>query len=225
MTPPPSSRRKHLARAEFDRWSQTYDRSILQRVLFRPTYEILLEETYRWRQSCAAGADAPFFALDVGCGTGSWAAMLRGSSLPACVVGLDYSFEMCRQARAKVQQAGAGEIGLVNGDSQHLPFADESIDLITCTHSFHHYPHQAEVVREMHRVLRPGGMLLLVDGFRDNVIGWFVFDVFVTRAEGDVHHASWSEMRRMFLDAGFADVRQRKFNIWAPALVTIGHKQ
>lgn len=114
----------------------------------------------------------------------------------------------------------------INGDSEHLPFPDESFDVLTCSHSFHHYPHQAAAVREMKRILRPGGRLMLIDGFRDNVIGWVLFDVFITRAESTpeakVFHAPWSTMRKYFDDAGFIDVRQRKTGIWAPIFLTVG---
>jgi hypothetical protein len=67
---------------------------------------------------------------------------------------------------------------------------------------------------------------MLVDGFRDNAIGWFTFDVLITRGEskGDaqVHHAPWSELRRWFEEAGFHDIRQRKTGIWAPIFLTVG---
>src|SRR5215510_1675565 len=94
---------KQAAQREFDRWSRTYDRSILQRLLFRPTYEILMEEVVRWRRQ-SGSLDTPFHALDVGAGTGSWAAMLCGSRLRGRVVGLDYSIEMCRKANAKARE-------------------------------------------------------------------------------------------------------------------------
>ena len=218
---------KHAARREFDRWSQTYDRSILQRLLFRPTYRVLLEEVVRWRSELGP-LDQPFTALDIGCGTGTWAGILSASQMHPHVTGLDYSLEMCRRASTKASVPfvpsclRASVPSFINADSEHLPFPDASFDLLTCSHSFHHYPHQAAVVREMHRVLRPNGRLILVDGFRDNIIGWFVFDVFVTWAEGAVHHVPWSAMRTLFQDAGFTDIRQRKFNIWAPAFATIG---
>lgn len=212
---------KQAARAEFERWAHTYDRSILQWLLFRPTFEHMLEEVARFRLESDA-ADRRLDVLDIGCGTGNWAAMLFATQIAGRVTGLDYSPEMCRRANAKAQSVGESGLTFINGDSEHLPFADASFDLLTCSHSFHHYPHQRAVVREMHRVLRPGGRLILVDGFRDNIVGWFVFDVFVTRAEGAVYHVPWSEMRGLFVDAGFADIRQRKFNIWAPALMTIG---
>jgi ubiquinone/menaquinone biosynthesis C-methylase UbiE len=213
---------KAAALREFEKWALTYDRSILQTLLFRPTFDVLLEEVMRWRVGVAGGLERPFDVLDVGCGTGVWAAILRGSRLPVTVTGLDYSPEMCRRAAAKAAVVGADDMHFVNGDSEHLPFPDASFDLITCTHSFHHYPDQAAVVRGMARVLRPGGRLMLCDGYKNNVIGWFVFDVCVTRVEGDVYHVGWQEMRALFEQAGFGDVRQRKFNIWAPAMLTIG---
>ena len=107
----------------------------------------------------------------------------------------------------------------MNVDAERLPFHDRTFDVVSCCNSFHHYPRQAEAVREFRRVLRPGGVLILIDGFRDNVIGWVVFDVGVAMVEGHVHHAAWSEIKRMVHDAGFANLRQRKKNVLAPLLI------
>jgi ubiquinone/menaquinone biosynthesis C-methylase UbiE len=213
---------KHRARQEFDSWAKSYDTSIVQHLLFQPAYRMFMEELYRWRRT----DEREFDVLDIGCGTGSWLAMVAGSGLPARrLVGLDYSASMCGVASAKAQSI-EGAPGFINGDSEHLPFADESFDVLTCSHSFHHYPHQAAAVREMKRILRPGGRLMLIDGFRDNIIGWVLFDVFITRAESTpeakVFHAPWSLMRKYFEDAGFLDIRQRKTGIWAPIFLTVG---
>jgi ubiquinone/menaquinone biosynthesis C-methylase UbiE len=214
---------KKQAKHEFDNWAKSYDRSIVRHLLFDPSYRMFMEELYRWRRDM----DESFDLLDLGCGTGTWTAMVAGSPLPSRnVVGLDYSFSMAQVAHAKAKQIGEGAPEFVHGDSEHLPFADQSFDVVTCSNSFHHYPHQQAAIREMHRILRPGGRLMLIDGFRDNVIGWFVFDVIITtmesRPEAKVYHAPYSVMRKYFEEAGFSDIRQKKTNIWTPIFITIG---
>lgn len=210
---------KRGAHRLFDDWSRTYDRSLLHFFLFRPAYLVLLEELHAWRAEHAGHCHI----LDAGCGTGEFAALVRRAHADADVVGLDYVPAMCRIADRKPRPPGrAGLTSFVAGDCEHLPFDDGRFDLVTCSNSFHHYPHQQAVVREFRRVLRPGGRLVLIDGFRDNIIGWVVFDVIVTRLEGHVHHATWRQVRDYFEAAGFRAIRRRKFNLLFPALATIG---
>jgi ubiquinone/menaquinone biosynthesis C-methylase UbiE len=213
---------KQTAREEFEAWAAGYDRSPMQWFLFGPSYRTLLSELVRWPRT-----QQPFDLLDVGCGTGTFAAMVFGAGLPAHVVGLDYAASMCRMASQKACQANASDrVRFLNGDSEHLPFADGSFDVITCSNSFHHYPHQDQAVKEMHRVLRPGGRLVILDGFRDNVIGWFIFDVVIGRlVEQHIRHVTWKQMRGHFEDAGFEHVRQRKLNLLFPLLLTVGQKE
>ena len=133
--------------------------------------------------------------------------------------------EMVRRFGDKIDPAEHGErLKVVHGDAEHLPFEDRSVDVLTCCNSFHHYPHQPAVVRELYRVLRPGGLLVLIDGFRDNVIGWAIFDVAVAMVEGHVHHAAWSEVRDMITAAGFRHLTQRKMNVLAPLLVNVARR-
>lgn len=209
---------KLLARRQFDGWANTYDRSILGYFLFEPTYQSILEIVYCHRPNPPPRRRA----LDVGCGTGTLAARLVGADLNIeRVIGLDFALPMCRQAEAKARRGNHHHhLTFANGDSEHLPFADRSFDILTCANSFHHYPHQPRVIAEFRRVLRPGGQLLLADGFRDNVIGWFVYDVCISSVERAVHHPKWSEMRAMLTDAGFVNVAQRKINFWFPVLLT-----
>ncbi len=209
---------KRTAREEFEAWAAGYDRSLMNYFLFGPSYRILLAELVRWERT-----RQPFHLLDIGCGTGTFAAMVAGAGLPARVVGLDYAAGMCRMASEKAHAAGAADrVSFLNADSEHLPFAAGSFDAVTCSNSFHHYPHQDQAVREMRRVLRPGGRLVIIDGFRDNVIGWTMFDVIIGIVEKHIHHASWRQMRDYFQAAGFCQVRQRKMNVLFPLLVTVG---
>lgn len=207
------------ARRQFEAWAGTYDRSLLNRFMFRPSYLTFLEELYR----CRRDVPEPFRLLDVGCGTGTFAGMLAATSLRAEVVGLDYSPAMCQVASAKAREVGLRERArFVTGDSEHLPFADASFDFVTCGNSFHHYPHQENVVAEVRRVLRPGGRFMLIDGFRDNIVGWMTFDVIIGAVEKHVFHAPWSTIHRYFERAGFREIRRRKINFWFPLLLTVG---
>lgn len=212
---------KHGARRQFETWAGSYDRSVLNHFLFRPAYITLMEEIARWH----AEYHRPFNLLDVGCGTGGLLSLLGRTSWPVRAIGLDYAARMCAAAARKARESGFdGRIRFVRADSEHLPFANGRFDLITCSNSFHHYPHQQAVIQEMHRLLAPGGRLILIDGFRDGVIGWVVYDVIIDRIEQNVHHASWRTVDEYFRTAGFRNIRRRKFNFLFPLFATIGDK-
>lgn len=212
-----SSRVKRHARAYFEQWARSYDRSWLNELVFFPSVRACQVEIARWQ---APRGDRPFRVLDVGCGTGSFLALLAGDPRAELLVGLDYAGAMVRRAAEKFARCEhAGRLHAVRGDSERLPFDERTFDVVTCCNSLHHYPHQTRAIRGFCRVLRPGGLLVLIDGFRDNVIGWVVFDVGVALVERHVHHASWSELRRMIEGAGFASVQQRKKNVLAPLLI------
>ncbi len=214
-----SEQMKSTAMGEFEAWASSYDASPLQRFLFQPAYRMVLEEIYRWRKD----DDRPFDALDIGCGTGTLPAMLAASSLPVRAVGLDYSPAMCTVGEKKARETGLDDrLSFVAADSEHLPFPDGSFDVVSCSNSFHHYPHQETVVKEIRRILRPGGRFLLIDGFRDNVIGWVVFDMIVKAVEKEVFHAPWPTIDGYFRRAGFQAIRRRKFGFWLPLLLTVG---
>jgi ubiquinone/menaquinone biosynthesis C-methylase UbiE len=199
------------ARIEFDAWSSHYDRGWLQRWLFHPSHRVLLEQL----------GPADERILDVGCGTGQLAAAILERLPEARVWGLDLSPRMLDHARRRAAESG-GRFFLVQGDSEQLPFADDSFDVVTCSHSFHHYPHQDRVAAEMFRVLRPGGRLLLLDGDRDGLWGWFLFNVCVVAMEGPVRHLTAKAVRHLYQRAGFGDVSQQRRGGPLPFLLTAG---
>jgi ubiquinone/menaquinone biosynthesis C-methylase UbiE len=212
---------KEHARRHFEQWALSYDRSLLNELVFFPSIRACQEEILRWKQTRRAAA--AYRALDVGCGTGRLLALLSEDADAELLVGLDYAKEMVRRAAEKFAATpSAARLQALNGDAERLPLADACVDVVTCCNSFHHYPQQARAIAEFRRVLRPGGMLVLIDGFRDNVIGWVVFDVGVAGVEKQVHHAAWSEVRGHMQAAGFSAITQRKMNVLAPLLVSIG---
>ncbi len=207
------------ARAEFDHWAHGYDRSRLNELVFFPTIRAVQQEVIRLQHDRRG---KPFRLLDVGCGTGRLITLLALRDDAELLVGLDYSPVMIQKAAARIADSShRARLATTVGDAERLPFADASFDVVTCCNSFHHYPHQAAAVESFCRVLRPGGRLILIDGFRDNVIGWLIFDWVVTAIEKTVYHVPWREMRDMIRKAGFSHVFQRKLNVLAPLLISV----
>ncbi len=214
---------KRHARDHFEKWALSYDNSRLNELVFFPSIRRCQREILAWQRARGGG---PFRVLDVGCGTGSLLSLLAADDDAERLVGLDYADEMIRRAAEKFAGGDCPDkLTAVRGDAEHLPFRDASFDVLTCCNSFHHYPHQPIAVAEFFRVLRPNGILILIDGFRDNVIGWTIFDVVVAGVEKNVHHAAWSRVRDLVQQAGFARLRQSKMSVLAPLLVSVAGKQ
>ncbi len=197
------------AKSEFVEWSKTYDRSILQVLLFGPSHTAIIGRLKK------KFGDRPFRVLDVGCGTGVFAEKMRSALPNAEVWGVDLVSAMLKGGRSR-WKAHFGRIVPIQGDSERLPFADGSFDAVTCANSFHHYPRQDVAVAEFRRVLRPGGSLLLVDGHRDWIWGWFIYDVCVAGVEGHVHHCSRQRFRDLFARAGLTGLTQKVHMGFAP---------
>jgi len=202
---------KRRAHAEFSVWARTYDAHWLNHFLFEPSHAMLLKEL----RALPAGR-----LLDIGCGTGELAARLAQRGWH--VTGLDLCERMLHQARIKLNGDG-GSVHLTVGDSERLPFASGAFDAVTCANSFHHYPHQERVVSDMYRVLRPGGHLLLLDGWPDQFIGRIVYDFIITRVEGGaVWHRESRDMEAMLRSTGFRHVMQKRTYSLFPILLTRG---
>lgn len=76
--------------------------------------------------------------------------------------GIDLSPAMLDLARSRAAELGR-EIDLREGDAHALPYADASFDTVVCTFSLCNIPDERRAISEMHRVLRPGGLLILAD--------------------------------------------------------------
>jgi demethylmenaquinone methyltransferase/2-methoxy-6-polyprenyl-1,4-benzoquinol methylase len=120
----------------------------------------------RWRRALVAAiAPAPTDrVLDVATGTGLVAAALieqHGCS----VVGVDQSEEMLAAARARqrTDPSFAARCELLRGEAERLPFADGAFDALTFTYLLRYVDDPAAVLREMARVVKPGGRIGMVE--------------------------------------------------------------
>ncbi|WP_079914398.1 class I SAM-dependent methyltransferase [Paenibacillus sp. 32352] len=100
-------------------------------------------------------------ALDIATGGGHCALALAGAVRE--VTTLDMTPEMLREAEAFIRSKGAVNVTYVQGDAEHLPFEDESFDLVACRIAAHHFPDADRFVEEAARVLKPRGCFMLMD--------------------------------------------------------------
>lgn len=100
-------------------------------------------------------------ALDVATAAGHTA--LAFAPHVAAVVGLDLTPQMLPLAAGLAAERGAANVTFTVGDVDDLPFADETFDVVTCRIAPHHFPAIDRFITEAARVLRPGGLLAVVD--------------------------------------------------------------
>lgn len=120
-----------------------------------------------WRRKAVEQADFPPQAklLDVCCGTGRLTQeLLRHCSADGCVTGLDFSANMLREAEANLRyHPRFSQVSWVHGNVLHLPFGDASFDGVSIAFGLYSVAGTEQALREMLRVLRPGGKLLLLE--------------------------------------------------------------
>lgn len=158
----------------------------------------------------ASGAGPGKRVLDLCCGHGAGTTALL--AVGAEVTGLDFSPAMLRAARSR---AGAAEF--VEGDAQAMPFPDASFEAVVCSFGIMHIPDQPKALREVHRVLRPGGILVMTVWCGPELSDAFRIAFGSIRTYGDPGVALPSApdfhgfadpptARAMLLDAGFEDI-------------------
>ena len=99
--------------------------------------------------------------LDVACGPGIVVeALARGAGE---VVACDITPEMLEQTERRCRAAGLTNVKCVPGRAEDLPFDDASFDAVVTRSALHHFPDPAAALREMSRVIRDGGRVVIVD--------------------------------------------------------------
>jgi ubiquinone/menaquinone biosynthesis C-methylase UbiE len=197
-----TTQRRKKDRERFDEWASTYENSRLQRVFFDRIHQTTL--------TLATGiVQQPESILDVGCGTGRLLRQAKVFWPEAQLIGVDPANGMIEMAKRLTPSATFS-----TGMAEALPLQDASVDLALSTTSFHHWQDQAAGIREIGRVLRPGGCFILVDAsFPD----WFV------RVFRPKRFHSPAQLRTLFIQAGL-QVQMQKALVWRRWLATVGKK-
>lgn len=141
--------------------------------------------------------------LDVCCGTGIVACAL--APFVEHVTGIDLTPGMIEQAKTLQQRRGLTNLTWQVGDVTTLPFADETFSVVVSRYSFHHLLDPVKVLREMVRVCRRDGRIVVADVFTTTDAQGAAFDrVEKLRDPSHVRALPLDEMKAMFKDAGLA---------------------
>jgi demethylmenaquinone methyltransferase / 2-methoxy-6-polyprenyl-1,4-benzoquinol methylase len=190
----------------------------------------------RWRRFLVSRVDAGpgDSVLDVATGTGAVALELVRQK--GCrVVGVDHSPEMLAEAERRVSALDlAGQIQLVEARAEALPFPDRSFDALTFTYLLRYVGDPAATLRELVRVVRPGGTIAMLEfgvprgiwgplwdlyvrvglplAGRAISPGWREVGAFLGPSIRDFH-ARHPRLGELWHDAGIADVRGRRLSL------------
>lgn len=183
-------------------------------------------------------------ALDVCCGTADWTIALAEAVGPTGeVVGLDFSQNMLNVGKQKVTESNLNQVTLIHGNAMELPFPDHSFDYVTIGFGLRNVPDYLQVLKEMNRVLKPGGIAVCLETSQPTLIGYrqlyyfyfrFIMPLFGRVFAKSYREYSWlqesardfpgvKELAGLFKQAGFNDVTYKPYSGGAAA-VHFGHK-
>ncbi len=158
--------------------------------------------------------------LDIGCGEGVLIESLHqnlGSQYD--LFGVDISNSAIEIANARLH----GVAEFQQGDSEHLPYCNNSFDVIVCTHSFHHYPNPDMAINEMRRCLKKNGTVCIVENYRAELPRRIrnMMYIILNHPNGDIRFYSQEELGNLLGGGGFCDISSSV--ITKKSFLIIGH--
>ncbi len=205
----------------FDGIAPSYDR--MNRVM-------TMGQDQGWRRFVVdkAGNPGQGLVLDLATGTGDIAALMGRSYPGANVIGADFSLNMLQEAQKRFQ---GQQIAWQASDANHLPYNDNSFESVTFGYLLRNVDDSLQVLKEVCRVLKPGGRVVCLDTTppEKNILYPFIrlyfrFGIpflgrliasdeaayaYLTGSTMDFHSAE--DLARIFTEAGFVEVDYKKF--------------
>ena len=185
----------------FERRSATYEGSARQGLFFDRVQKTVLD--------LVQNGDKVASILDVGCGTGRLLRKAQERWSKVRLFGVDPAEGMIEKARQLLPEAR-----FYVGRAESLPLPDDSVDVVLSTSSFHHWVDQAAGVREIARVLREDGRVILADIVIPKGLSWII------------HHFARNnpvKTREMFVQAGLKIEAQNR-RMARLLVITVGKK-
>lgn len=184
-------------------------------------------------------------ALDVCCGTADWTlAMAEAVGETGEAVGLDFSQNMLKIGEEKVKNSPFSNITLLHGNAMELPFEDNSFDYVTIGFGLRNVPDYLQVLKEMQRVVKPGGKVVCLETSQPTMIVYrqmyLLYFKYIMPALGKMVAKSYDEyswlqesardfpgqkqLADMFREAGLTDVEVKSYT-GGVAAMHLGYKR
>ena len=140
--------------------------------------------------------------LDIGCGTG-WALGQAASIVDykGSFYGVDLSAKMIERAEENFKTKE--NFHFIKANAESIPLDDNLFDCIICTNSFHHYFNPDKALKEMHRLLKIGGKVYILDPTADIWIVKIIDKLAILLGHGHVKFYSTKEFKELIVGAGF----------------------
>lgn len=205
---------------------------------------ISFKQHIRWRSDTMKrmNVQKDTMALDVCCGTADWTIALAEAVGPnGKVVGIDFSESMLKVGEDKVRHLK--QVELVHGNAMDLPFPNDTFDYVTIGFGLRNVPDIDQVLRELHRVVKPGGMVVCLETSQPTLIGYkqlyyfyfrYIMPLFGKLLAKSYQEYAWlnesarnfpgmKELANKFNQAGLQNVKYKPYN-GGVAAVHIGYK-
>ena len=199
---------------------------------------ISFQQHIKWRDDTMSrmNVQAGSTTLDVCCGTADWTISMGQAVGPnGKAIGLDFSQNMLNVGYEKVK--AYPQIELIHGNAMQLPFPDATFDYITIGFGLRNVPDYMQVLKEINRVLKPGGMFVCLETSQSELPGYkqlfrfyfkYVMPVFGKFFAKSYKEYSWlqesakdfpgmKELAKMIEQAGFVEVEYKPYSGGAAA--------
>ena len=164
--------KKHIGQL-FDRIAGTYDGL---------NHGLSLSIDRRWRRKTVERMKPVRHVLDVAIGTADLTIEMLRRGMAQRVTGIDLSTKMMAIGKCKVERLKLKEVEFVYGNAQQMPFEDNAFDGVTCAFGCRNFSDLDAGLREMHRVLKPGGQVTILEfSYPSNRLVRALYNIYFTR--------------------------------------------